>query len=137
MLVIFYGTEEWDGPLTLREVYVDCEERFLKLAAIYHINLIFPCRLSDNEIDEFHTNFREIMRYIKYFKDRRKLKEVIINDKRFSNVERQAADIINAVTGTKIKYPDRKEHVNMCLAIQESEIIGAILFSERRGISKK
>ncbi|MDE6052558.1 MAG: Rpn family recombination-promoting nuclease/putative transposase [Lachnospiraceae bacterium] len=135
-LVIYYGADEWDGPLSLKEMYADCDENILKYAADYHINLITPSQLSDEEIDEFHTNFREVMKYIKYSKDRKKLMEVTRNDERFKNVERQAADVISVATGTKIKYAGREEKVNMCPAIEESEIVGVILFSKKRGISE-
>ena len=54
-------------------------------------------------------------------------------------MERQAAEVINVVTGSKLKYPDGKGDVNMCLAIQqmreESEIKGAILMCKDLGIS--
>lgn len=140
-LVIYYGADEWDGPLSLREMYADCDERILQYAADYQINLIAPAHMSDDEIDEFHTNFREVMKYIKYSKDKMKLGKMINNDERFKNVERQAADVINVVTGTKIKYSGKGEKVNMCLAIQEmreeSSIIGAILVDKKRGIAKE
>ena len=38
---------------------------------------------------------------------------------RFKNVERSAAEIINAATNSKIKIDQGKETVDMCLAIQE------------------
>ena len=93
--------------------------------------------MSDDEIDEFHTNFREVMKYIKYSKDKMKLGKMIDSDERFKNVERQAADVINVVTGTKIKYSGKGEKVNMCLAIEETEIVGAILVDKKRGIAKE
>lgn len=49
---------------------------------------------------------------------------------RFQSVERLAADVINIVTGSKLKYPEGKEDVNVCLAIkqmwEESELAGQI-----------
>jgi hypothetical protein len=103
-VVVYYGADRWDGPLSLKEMYVDCDERLLKYAADYRVNLIAPNRLSDEEIDEFRTNFREVMKYMKYSGDKQKLREVIGNDKRFKNLERQAADVISAVSGTRINY---------------------------------
>lgn len=103
-LVVYYGADQWDGPLSLKEMYVDCDKRILGYATDYHVNLIAPARLSNEEIDEFQTNFREVMRYMKYSKDKKKLKEVVGSDGRFQNLERQAADVISAVTGTKIRY---------------------------------
>ncbi len=139
-LVVYYGADKWDGPQSLKEMYADCDESILKYAADYRINLIAPYQLSDEEIDEFHTNFREVMKYIKYSKDKKKLAEVISDDERFKNVERQALDVINFTTGSKVKYSERKGAMDVCLAIQEmreeSEIIGAIRFNRKRGISQ-
>lgn len=56
------------------------------------------------------------------------------------SVERQAVDVINFTTGSNVKYPERKGAMDVCLAIQEmreeSEIIGAIRFNKKRGISQ-
>ena len=93
--------------------------------------------MSDDEIDEFHTNFREVIKYIKYSKDKMKLGKMINNDERVKNVERQAADVINVVTGTKIKYSGKGERVNMCLAIEETEIVGAIRACQRMSLSQE
>ena len=136
-LVIYYGADAWDGPLSLREMYADCDERILQYAADYQINLIAPAHMSDDEIDEFYTNFREVIKYIKYSKDKMKLGKMINNDERFKNVERQAADVINVVTGTKIKYSGKGERVNMCLAIEETEIVGAIRAYQRMSLSQE
>lgn len=129
-LVIYFGAGEWDGPMSLREMYADCDTEILKYTADYHINLIAPNRLSDDEIDEFTTSFRETMKYIKYSLNGEKLSEVVSTDNRFKKVERQAVDVINIVTNSKVKYSKRKETVDMCLAIQEiqkkGELIGII-----------
>ena len=61
------------------------------------------------EIDEFRTNLREVMLYIKYSKDKVKLDEIIERDSKFQRVERQAAEVINVVTGFRLKYPEGKE----------------------------
>lgn len=94
------------------------------------VNLIAPKEMSDDEINEFHSNLREVMLYIKYSKDKKTLNTVVKEDIKFQNMERQAAEVINVVTGSKLKYPKGKGDVNMCLAIQqmreESEIKGAV-----------
>ena len=46
------GAEEWDGPMSLKEMYADCDKEIVKYAADYRINLVAPIRLSDDEIDE-------------------------------------------------------------------------------------
>ena len=146
---VYFGAEEWDGPLSLREMYADCDETILQYAADYRVNLITPSGLSDIEIDEFQTSLREIMRYIKYSNDKKKLEEILNTEQRFKNVERSAVEIINAVTKSNMKIEEGKESVDMCLAIQEmreesriegrnvGELEGAITFAKELGISRE
>ncbi len=118
-LAVYFGADEWDGPLSLGQMYADCDGAVLKFAPDYHINLIAPYHLDDSDIDRFQTNLREVFRYIKYSKDKNKLGEVLSTDDRFKSVERQAVDVINIVTSSEIKYPEGKEMVDMCLAIEQ------------------
>ena len=156
-VVVYFGAEEWDGPLSLREMYADCDETVLQYVAGYRINLITPKGLSDKEIDEFQTNLREIMRYIKYSNDKKKLDNILETEQRFRSVERSAVEIINAATNSKMKIDEGKESVDMCLAIQEmreesriegrnegrcegrneGELEGAITFAKELGIPKE
>lgn len=41
------------------------------------------------------------------------------NEERFREVERRAADVIEAITNLGIKHDEREEVVNVCQAIQE------------------
>lgn len=60
------------------------------------------------------------MLFIKYSKDKENLSRVLAaNEERFREVERRAADVIEAITNSGIKYDDEDEVVNMCQAIQE------------------
>ncbi len=117
--MVYFGAEIWDGPMCLHDMYTDCDVELLRYVADYRINLITPTGLSDNEIDGFQTGMREIMRYIKYSNDRKKLDKILETEQRFKNVERSAAEIINAATNSKIKIEQGKETIDMCLAIQE------------------
>ena len=138
-LVIYFGSDSWDAPLSLSEMYSSADNVILAHAPDYHVNLIAPKEMSDDEIDEFHSNLREVMLYIKYSKDKEKLNQIIEEDLKFQSMERQAAEVIKVVTGSKLSYPEGKGAVNMCLAIQqmreESEIKGAILMCKDLGIS--
>jgi len=138
-LVIYWGSESWDAPLSLKEMYSEADSVILAHAPDYHVNLIAPKEMSDGEIDEFRSNLREVMLYIKYSKDKEKLDEIIKRNSKFRSMERQAAEVINVVTGSKLKYPEGKGSVDMCLAIQqmreESEIKGAVLMCKDLGVS--
>ena len=118
-VVVYFGSEMWDGPMCLSEMYTDCDAELLKYVADYRINLITPMNLTDHQIDGFQTGMREIMRYIKYSNDRKAIDSILKTDRRFKSVERRAVEIINAATNSKIKFEQGKEMVDMCLAIQE------------------
>ncbi len=138
-LVIYFGSDSWDAPLSLKEMYSNVDDAILAHTPDYHVNLIAPKEMSDDEINEFHSNLREVMLYIKYSQNKEILDRVVRENLKFQSMERQAAEVINVVTGSKLKYPDGKGDVNMCLAIQqmreESEIKGAVLMCKNLGIS--
>ena len=138
-LVIYFGSDSWDAPLSLKEMYSDVDNAILAHAPDYHVNLIAPREMSDDEINEFHSNLREVMLYIKYSKDKQTLDKIVKENIKFQSIERQAAEVINIVTGSKLKYPKGKGEVNMCLAIQqmreESKIEGAVETYKDLGIS--
>lgn len=129
-LAIYWGSDCWDAPLSLKEMYSNTDSVILAHAPDYQVNLIAPMEMSDDRINEFQSSLREVMLYIKYSKDKETLDRVVMEDSKFQHMERQAAEVINVVTGSKLKYPNRKGAVNMCLAIQqmreESELIGQI-----------
>ena len=76
--------------------------------------------MTDEEIMKFQSSLREVMLFIKYSKDRENLSRILkVNEKRFREVERRAADVIEAITNSGIKYDESEEVVDVCQAIQE------------------
>ena len=128
-LVIYWGPDRWDGPLTLKEMYAEADDAVMQYVPDYKINLIAPEQMSDDEIKEFQTSLKEVMLYIKYSKDKNKLQKVTQADESFQNLDRQAAEVINVTTNSKLKYPEGKEKIDMCLALEEMR-----MDSKREGI---
>ena len=75
-LVVFFGAEEWDGPLSLREMYAIMDDKIMDYVADYKVNLLAPYYMSEDEIQKFQSSLREVMLYIKYSKDKEQLKKV-------------------------------------------------------------
>lgn len=119
-VTIFFGSEEWDGPLSLFDMMDVKDPEVLACMDNYHVRLIAPAKMSDEEIMKFQSSLREVMLFIKYSKDRENLSRVLKdNEKRFRAVERRAADVIEAITNSGIKYEESEEVVDVCQAIQE------------------
>lgn len=118
-MAIFYSAEKWDGPLTLREMYSDTDDEIMQYVPDYKVNLLAPGNMPEEEIEEFQSSLKEVLLYIKYSKDRKKLQEVTQKNKNFRNLERLAAEVIRITTNSKLKYPSGQEAVDVCAAIEE------------------
>jgi len=119
-VTVFFSSEEWDGPLSLFEMMDVSDADVLACMDNYHVRLIAPAQMTDKEIMKFQSSLREVMLFIKYSKDRENLSRVLsANESRFREVERRAADVIEAITKAGIKYDESKEVVDVCQAIRE------------------
>lgn len=100
-------------------MYATTDEAVMKYAPGYKINLIAPEQMTEEEIGEFTTSLKEVMLYIKYSRDKTKLQEVTQANEGFKSLDRQAAEVINVTTNSRLKYPEGKERIDMCVAIEE------------------
>ncbi|MDE5978113.1 MAG: hypothetical protein K2G70_06610 [Turicibacter sp.] len=119
-MTIFFELEEWDEPLSLFEMMDVSDSDVLACMHNYHVRLIAPAQIPDEEIMKFQSSLREVMLFIKYSKDKENLSRVLsANEGRFREVERRVADVIGTITNSGIKYDESEEVVNVCQAIQE------------------
>jgi len=96
------------------------EKEVLACMDNYHVRLIAPAQMTDDEIMKFQSSLREVMLFIKYSKDKENLNRVLkANEKRFREVEHRAVEVIEAITNSGIKYDEGEEVVDVCQAIQE------------------
>ena len=119
-LTIFFGCEKWDGPLSLFDMMDVSDPDVLSCMDNYHVRMIAPALMTDEEIMKFQSSLREVMFFIKYSRNKEKLNEVLeSNQRRFQRLEKRAVDVIEAITNAGIKYDEGEVEVDMCQAIQE------------------
>ena len=132
-LVIHFGAEEWDGPISLHEMMEIGNPELLKYVQDYRIHLIDPFSLTDEELGKFSTSLREVLGYIKYSGDKKQLHSFTDNNPRMT-MEADAVRVIRTVTNMPVEIQEEAEEVNMCKAIeemmedsrQEGEVSGAL-----------
>ncbi len=130
-LVVYFGADIWDAPKSLHEM-LDCkDEEILSFVADYRLNLIAPAQMSEAEIEQFKSSFREVMLFIKYSTDKQKLSELISRDDAFRRVDRKAARVMSSVTGSDLQFAEEEEAVDMCLAID-----GMLEDARKEGLSQ-
>lgn len=117
-LVIYFGVREWDGPLSIHEMFGTQDAKVLTLVPNYKINLIMPADIQDEDFGKFHSTLREILSFIKYSKDADKLAEIVENNERFRHLNRTELDVLNACTSAELTMKEEEEECDVCLAIQ-------------------
>ena len=98
----------------------------------YDLDLVAPAEIDDEHFEQFHTELRELLKFIKYSKDKEKLDDVIHSDDTFKHISRKTADVINIVTGSELHYETGKDEVDMCKAIEDMRN-DSIAIGEARG----
>ena len=130
-LVIHFGTDPWDAPLSLHEMMNIQYENLLRFVQDYRIHLIDPARLTEEDLEKFSSSLREVMEYIKYSKDKKKLLEILKDNPRMM-LDRKAAVVIKTITNTPIEIPEEMEVIDVCKAVEDM-----LKESREQGIEKK
>ena len=117
-LVLHFGANEWDGPLSLHEMMAVQDPALLHFVQDYQIHLIDPAKLSAEDLGRFSSSLREVIGYIKYSKDKERLSEFLTDNPRML-LEANAARVIKAVTNTPLEIPEGAEVIDVCKAVEE------------------
>ena len=118
-LTIYFGSKKWDGPMRLHEMFAKSNQSLLRFIPDYKINLITPAGLSEEDLEKFHTEFRMVMKFIKYSDDKDALQKMLDRDETFKTVSRETANLINIVTNSGIEIKENEEVIDMCKAVKE------------------
>ena len=95
------------------------DPEILSMVPDYRINLFSPAEIKDEELDKLESNLKEVMLFIKYSKDKRKLQELTSQSPGFRSLELKAARVIDSITGINLRFTETEGSVNMCQAVQE------------------
>ena len=117
--VVYFGSDTWNAPRSLHEMLSVQDPAILSLVLDYRINLFSPAEIKDEELNKLQSNLREVMLFIKYAKDKRKLKKLTSENSSFQSLELKAARVIDSITGINLRFTETERSVNMCQAVQE------------------
>lgn len=117
-LVIYFGANEWNGPISLMDMMDTLSPEFTEYVQDYKIHLIQPFNLSDDDLQKFQSSLREVLGCIKYSQDKEKL-SIFMKDNPRMNMEAMAARVIEVMTNMSIEIPEGEEKIDMCKAIED------------------
>ena len=119
-LVIYWGADEWDAPVTLREMYPEgLDERILHYANEYKVNLISPAQMTDEQLDVFRSDLKAVLKFIKHSKDKQELANLVNNNQDYKSLDRLAAQTISVCSGQDFNFPVGEERIDVCKAIDD------------------
>ena len=95
------------------------DKRLLRYISDYKLNLLTPESIADNDFDKFQTEMKQLLKYIKYSKDRSRLDELVHQDPSYEAVSGEVATVIETVTHTKLNIKKGEKVVNVRNAIDE------------------
>ena len=116
-LTLYFGVDEWTAPKDLHSMLA-ADEDILQFVDNYHLHLIAPAEIADEDFSKFRTELSLALKYVKYSQDKKKLKQVLNEDQSFRSVSRKTANLLNILTNSKLRYDNREEQVDMCEAIE-------------------
>lgn len=117
-LVVYFGDKDWDGAKSIHEMLSVDDDELLSYVPNYKINLIEPEKISDEDYDKFKTDVGSVLQFIKHQSDEDG--SWIKGKTRFKHVEKEAVELINLITGSKITGEEKEEVVDMCRAWENS-----------------
>lgn len=121
-IVLYYG-DEWDGSYDLHGLlnFENIPEELRGMVNNYKLNMLNIKQLEQTNI--FHTDLKQVCDFIRYAKDKEKLKWLIENDPAYKTMREDAYEVIAAFTKSKelvqIKEKYTEEEKNMCQALRE------------------
>ncbi len=120
--VLYSGMEKWDGARSLHELldFNGVPPEICALVQDYNIHLISISEFEDTDV--FKTDVKQVFDFIRYSRNKGKLRELIKNDPAYQALEEEAFDVITHYTNAaelinKKEDYRKKGNIDMCKAI--------------------
>ena len=121
-IVLYYG-DNWTGPRSIKDMLdMDGNSVISQFVQDYRINLIEVNNMSDEELDRFQTDVKQVFEFIKNRRDKEKMSQLIQNDPGYKNIDENAyrmMEVHGSLKGYKIMVEDyrtEKGGGDMCKA---------------------
>lgn len=124
-VTVYFGTDSWDAPRTLQEMF-DVQDPFIEhFLPEYSIPLILPKEIQD--YDKFQSEFGYLMHIIGVSSNRIEMRNLIYNLRDESiSMSRSAIEILNEFTGFSVITEEEEDTVDMkrvCKALEDERKI--------------
>jgi hypothetical protein len=119
-LTVYYGTDEWDGALSIHGMFVrKIDEKILSMIPDYRISILEPKKI--NNWDNFQTDIGALFHAIAVSDTEYGLDNLFNSeDGKYRNLDNEIVKAINFYTESNFCVEEGKEKTDMCIAVQSS-----------------
>ncbi len=124
-LMIYFGSDEWDGPMSILDMFEpEIREDKLLMGVVqnYKLNLLTPNDIPDEDFDKFDSELGATMFFLKK-QNTGKMSDWIGDfNERFGIVERDTAELINELSRINLAIEEVEENggIDMSKAFERS-----------------
>lgn len=118
-LIVYFGTENWDGPRCLKDMFDESSKNVLQYVSDYKLNLIIPKEIDD--FSKFKTDFGKAMKYISVA-DKKEEYIRVSNDTLYKTLNVETAILLNNCIGLQIPIKEGEVQIDMCKAWEELKL---------------
>lgn len=116
-IVVYFGQKEWSAPKSLHEMFGELSPKLLEYIENYHIHLIDPHQMKEQDFEKLGESLQYVMRFIAASGDKTAMVELLKKyPEQYGHMEKDAAELLKACTNINIEIAKEKEEVNMCKA---------------------
>lgn len=145
-ITVYLGSEDWDAPRKLSDMYGEVDERLRPFLQDFNANVLVPREM--NAFSKFRTGLRQVFEVLNVAGDREAMEKVFRTDKMFQALDNETVHAINEFAGTRIPVNKKGKVTDVCKAWEdygfdrelkerEEERIDAIRNMISYGVSKE
>jgi len=114
-LILYWGSKEWDGPRSLREMLDIKNETLLQHINEYPLHLIVPGEIKN--FSKMHTELKKALHYIAVSTDKDAYRALSMNPE-YRMIDKETAHLLNTFIDTKIVIKESEDEVDVCEAVK-------------------
>ena len=122
-VTVYFGTDEWDAPRNLREMFHPRHDNLIHCLPDYPITLIAPKEITN--FDQFQSEFGKLMHIIKVSENQEDMNRLLSDPQAgYFDISQSATEILNAFIGISFDTPEKEEPMNLCKAWEDQKKSG-------------
>ncbi|MBD5547920.1 MAG: transposase [Lachnospiraceae bacterium] len=122
--VLYYGEKEWDGAKDIYGLldFTDIPKRLREKISNYRIHVVEVRKLKDTDL--FKTDVKQVFDFIRFSKDKEKLRDLMSTDLSYAYLDEDAYDMVASYAGEEEMFKIKDKYkkggkVNMCQGLRE------------------